>query len=180
MPVKSSRGFDYIPGSLQLFKLEMAAGSGRENRLKNYLKTVENLYDYVIIDSPPTPSVWMTSALIASNYYLIPVKSDPISMTGLDLLQGIINERSSNYGFVCKCCGVVLTLTDPRTNLYKDAITFFTENSRWVDLLYSKSLLKRVKVAHGQLHNKFILDLDDSSLKSDFSSIVKEFIRRTA
>lgn len=179
LPIKSPRGFDYIPGSLQLFKLEMAAGSGRENRLKNYLKTLEEQYDYVIIDSPPTPSVWMISALIASNYYLIPVKPDPISMTGLDLLQGIITERASNYGFECKCCGIVLTMTDPRTNLYKDAISFFSQNTRWTSFLYGKTLLKRVKVARGQLHDQFILDLDDSSLKSDFSAIVKEFIRRT-
>lgn len=178
-PVKSCRGFDYIPGDLQLFKLEMTAGSGRENRLRNYLSTLSNRYDYVIIDSPPTPSVWMMSALISSDYYLIPVKPDPISMTGMDLLQGIINERADNYGFTCKCCGIILTMVDLRSNLYKEAETFFNNNARWKNLLYSKYLLKRTQVARGQLNNRFIRDLEDSALKSDFSSIVKEFIRRT-
>lgn len=178
-PITSSRGFDYIPGALQLFKLEMAPGSGRENRLKNYIKTLESKYDYVIIDAPPTPSVWMMSALIASDFYLIPVKPDPISMTGIDLLQGIINERAENYGFQCKCCGIVLTMVDLRSTLYKEACTFFDNSERWNKYLYSKFLLKRANVARGQLANQFIRDIDDSTLKADFSAIVKEFIRRT-
>ena len=86
-PLNSTRGFDFIPGALKLFKLEMAPGSGREYRLKNYIKSLEQNYEYVIIDSPPTPSVWMSSALLASDYYLIPVKPDPISTTGIELLQ---------------------------------------------------------------------------------------------
>ena len=155
LPVKSSRGFDYIPGNLQLFKLEMAAGSGRENRLRNYLASLNTSYDYVIIDSPPTPSVWMMSALIASDYYLVPVKPDPISMTGMDLLQGIINERADNYGFACKCCGIVLTMVDLRSNLHKEAESFFTSNTRWKNLLYGKYLLKRTQVARGQLRDTF-------------------------
>ncbi len=178
-PVTSSRGFDYIPGALQLFKLEMAAGTGKENRLRNYINTLEGAYDYVIIDSPPTPSVWMMSALIASDYYLIPVKPDPISMTGIDLLQGIINERSENYGFKCKCCGIILTIVDTRKNLHKDAKKYFDSQPRWNGQLYSKYLLERAGIARGQLSNHFIQDLDDSTLKADFSAIVKEFIRRT-
>ena len=178
-PIKSNRGFDYIPGALQLFKLEMAAGSGRENRLRNYINTLKDEYDYVIIDSPPTPSVWMMSALIASDYYLIPVKPDPISMTGIDLLQGIINERSENYGFTCKCCGIVLTIVDTRKSLHIAAKNYFDSTTRWKGLLYSKYLLERANVARGQLANQFIQDINDSPLKADFSAIVKEFIRRT-
>ena len=178
-PIKSPRGFDYIPGALQLFKLEMAAGSGRENRLRNYLSTLQHEYDYVIIDSPPTPSVWMISALIASDYYLIPVKPDPISMTGIDLLQGIISERAENYGFPCKCCGIVLTMVDLRSTLHIEAEKFFNQKSRWKGLLYGKYLLKRVDIARGQLSNQYIRDLPDSQVKADFSAIVKEFIRRT-
>lgn len=121
----------------------------------------------------------MISALIASDYYLIPVKPDPISMTGLDLLQGIINERADNYGFDCKCCGIVLTMVDLRSTLHEEAQNYFSSNARWNNLLYGKFLLKRTQIARGQLRNQFIRDLDDSKLKMDFSAIVKEFIRRT-
>lgn len=178
-PVKSSRGFDYIPGALHLYALEMAAGSGRENRLSHYIKTLENDYDYVIIDSPPTPSVWMISALIASDYYLIPVKPDPLSITGIDLLQGIINNRSDNYGFHCKCCGILLTMVDTRSTLYKEAENFFNSKDRWKGRIYGNYLLERKVIAREQLNNTFILDIDDTTLKSTFSAVVKEFIRRT-
>lgn len=179
IPIKSGRKFDFIPGALQLFKLEMASGSGKELRLKNYLAAISDKYDYAIIDSPPTPSVWMTSALIASDYYLIPVKSDPISMTGVDLLQGIINEKSSNYGFDCKCCGIILTMVELNSNSYKNAYTYFNQSERWKNYIFNKYLLKRVAISKGQLNNKFIRDIDDPKLKAQFSSVVQEIIRRT-
>ena len=179
IPLKSDRGFDYVPGNLQLFKLEIAPGSGRENRLKIYLQQYAEKYDYVIIDSPPTPSVWMSSALIASDYYLIPVKPDPLSMTGIDLLQGIINEKQENYGFNCKCCGIVLTMVENNSNAEKDARCYFNKKERWKDCVYSRNLLKRVAISRGQLNNKYIRDIDKPELKAEFSAIVKEFIRRT-
>lgn len=178
-PQKSKRGFDFVPGDLQLFKLEIAAGSGKENRLKNYINLQKDYYDYVIIDSPPTPSVWMSSALIASDYYLIPVKPDPISITGIDLLQGIINEKEANYGFTCKCCGIVLTMVEVNSNAMREANSYFASKERWKDIVYSRHLLKRVAVARGQLRNVFIRDIESSELRAEFSAIVKEFIRRT-
>jgi chromosome partitioning protein len=112
-----------LPGSLDLYRLEMAPGEGRENRIKAYLSAIsENThYDYVIIDTPPTPSVWMTSALIASDWYLIPVKPDPLSLTGLDLLKSIVDDRKENYALSVRCAGVVLTMTRQGTNVLADA-----------------------------------------------------------
>lgn len=177
--VKSNRGFDFIPGDLQLFKVRMEAGSGNEHRLKSYLALQKDNYDYVIIDSPPTPSVWMTSALIASDFYLIPVKPDPISMTGVDLLSGIINEKTENYGLTCKCCGIILTMVDIRSNLYKDAETFFKSSEKWKNhIIEGKYLMDRKEVAKRQLKNGYIIDIEDTTLKTNFSSIVKEIIRR--
>ena len=179
LPIKSARGFDFIPGNLQLFKLEIAPGSGRENRLKLYLQKHSDKYDYVIIDSPPTPSVWMSSALIASDFYLIPVKPDPLSMTGTDLLQGIINEKKENYGFASKCCGIIFTMVENNTRSVAEATEFFSSKDRWKGQLYRKSVLKRVAISRNQLSNRFVRDLNDSNLKADFSAIVKELIRRT-
>lgn len=131
-PLAISNRFDLIPGALDLYKIEMSAGEGKEFGIKQYLNSVKDKYDYVIIDTPPTPSVWMTSALLASNYYLIPTKTDPISLTGIDLLHTIIETKSRRYGLSkLKCCGVVLTITERNTVNYRNAQGNLKSNERW-------------------------------------------------
>lgn len=179
-PYQVKRGFDLIPGNLDLFRFEMTAGQGTENRLKNYLKIISDTdkYDLCIIDCPPTPSVWMTSALLASDYYLIPSKPDPISMTGLDLLDSIIRERKDNYGCSCKCIGLVLTIVEKKSQVYNEAQTHFSQSATWKDYLYKHVLMKRTKVSKMQLQGGFISDIVDSKLNLEFSNIVSEFLMR--
>lgn len=179
-PYCTKRGYDLLPSQLDLFRFEMTPGQGTENRLKNYLNHIkeQDEYDICIIDCPPTPSVWMTSALLASDYYLIPSKPDPISMTGLDLLEGIIKERKENYGCNCQCAGLVLTVVEQTTKVYKEAVSYFSTTAPWEDYLYDAVLMKRTSVAKGQLTGAFILDIDDSDLKRQFSGVVQEFLCR--
>ncbi|MGO4373861.1 ParA family protein, partial [Paenibacillus sp. MCAF20] len=178
-PYKTNRGFMLLPGALDLYKLEMAPGGGREFRIKNYLSSLpESSYDYVIIDTPPTPSVWMTSALLASQHYLIPVKADPISLTGIDLLNGIIAEKTENFGMRIACAGVVLTVTEERTLVYIEARRNLSKSNVWKNKLFVKSLPKRTNIAKQQLNQGFILDMDDSTIKNSLTGIVNELVER--
>ena len=178
-PVSIREKFDLIPGALDLYKIEMSAGEGKEFGIKQYLAMVENKYDYVIIDTPPTPSVWMTSALLASNYYLIPTRADPISLTGIDLLYTIIETKSRRFGLSeLKCCGVVLTVTEKNTLNYQNAQRNLKANARWKNKLYTHSLSKRVDMAPEQIKQKIIIDMNDTQIKSDLSNIVKEILSR--
>ena len=51
-------------------------------------------------------------------------------------------------------------------------------NDRWKNKLYTYSLCKRVEMAREQLNQKFILDMNDTQIKSDLSNIVKEMLSR--
>lgn len=177
--VVTTGSFDLLPGSLELYRLEMAPGEGRENRLKSYLEKVKDQYDYVVIDTPPTPSVWMTSALLASNHYLIPVKSDPISLTGIDLLKSIIEEKQENFALRLSCAGLVLTLTEERTNVYKSAKANLEQDDYWKKYLYKFGMPKRTAIAKKQLEQVHILESGDTESKRCLTSIVTEFINRT-
>lgn len=177
-PVRIKRNLDLLPGALDLYRLEMAPGEGREHRLKRYLSTVEDDYDYVIIDTPPTPSVWMTSALIASDYYLIPVKPDPISLTGIDLLYGIINEKKENFGLDIKCLGLVFTIVEDNTVVYRSARENITKSERWKNLLFSRNLPKRTKIARQQLNQETILSGSDNLIKNSLINITNEMVSR--
>ncbi|NAW63113.1 AAA family ATPase [Vibrio sp. V31_P5A7T61] len=177
--VVATSHFDLLPGSLELYRLEMAPGEGRENRLKAFLATISDRYDYVVIDTPPTPSVWMTSALIASQYYLIPVKADPISLTGIDLLKSIINEKKENFALQLDCAGLVLTLAEENTVVYKRAVANLQKDAFWSKYLYRYNIPKRTAIANKQLDQEHILDSDDASSKQRLAAIVSEFLNRT-
>ena len=176
-PFHFSDNLHILPGNLELYKLDMASGTGRENRLKQYLRELnkKNKYDFVLIDTPPTPSVWMTSALIASDYYLIPVKPDPISFVGIDLLENIIEQKRDSYDLQIKCIGLVVTMVDRQdSTIFRDAISFVRENARWKSLLYKKHLPKRTEIAKLQLQKQFILDSKDTTIKTSLAGIVSE------
>ena len=155
-----------LPGDLNLYKITMESGGGREFKLKKYLAETDKDYhfDYVVIDTPPTPSVWMTSSLIASSYYVVPVKPDPLSYTGVDLLRLVIEDKISNYGLNLKCAGLVMTMVEQGTIVYKRAIEWVQKDSHWNKYLISKSMVKRTSIPKLQLSNTFINQMNDSEL----------------
>lgn len=180
VPVTIRNGFDLLPGALELHRLEMGSGQGKEMRLRNYINYLreKDLYDWVIIDTPPTPSAWMSAALIASDFYLTPVRPEPLSATGIDLLRVVVNGITSNYGLKLSCLGVVLTMAEENTIVYSDAVNFIDTNTYWKGKRIARSLPKRTAIARGQGNQTFILDLDDHDLNVSMSRITSEVISR--
>ena len=179
-PLSYRTNFHFLPGNLDLYRIEMASGSGKENRLKRFINEIQakENYDYVIIDTPPTPSIWMTSALVASDFYLIPVKPDPISFTGTDLLKNIIEDKREDLNLKIKCIGLVLTMVEREDSILLRSIKKQINSSEWGKFLYTKYVPKRADIAKFQLNNAFILDLDDNFAKSSLTGIVDELISR--
>ena len=165
-PYTFRRGFDILPGNLDLYRIEMASGSGKEYRLKRYITEIQKLnnYDYVIIDTPPTPSIWMTSALLASDYYLIPTKPDPISFTGIDLLKAIIEDKRDDLGLTIKCIGLVLTMVESDNSIVFQKALEQIGKSNWSKYKFQKHIPKRTDIAKYQLNKTFILDLDEAQI----------------
>ncbi len=179
-PWVTDKGFDIVPGDLELFRLDMGAGHGREYRLKRYLEFIEatEKYDFVIIDTPPTPSAWMMSALLASDSFMVPVKPEPLSRTGIDLLLGVINRCSSNYSHKLKCLGVVLTIVEEATIVFRDAVAFLDSSSVWKGKRFGGFLPKRTEIAREQGAQRMILELDDPDAKTHLLRIADDFLRR--
>lgn len=179
-PYRVNKNLYILPSNLELYRLEMAPGEGRENRLKIYLDTLKNTadFDFALIDTPPTPSVFMTSALIASDYYLIPVKPDPISITGIDLLRGIINDKKENFDLKIKCLGLIFTIVEENTTVYHKAKLFMEGDEYWKKYLFKKFLPKRTRIALKQATQEHILDTSDANLKNALTGITIEMLER--
>ncbi len=92
----ANRGkLDLLPSALHLIEIDTSR-RGTERKLKAYLREKATGYDYVIIDCPPTISIFTMAAILASDKYLVPIKPDPLSIVGLPLLErGLRNLRTS-------------------------------------------------------------------------------------
>lgn len=178
-PTKVSDNLDILLGNLEIYRVEMIAGQGTEMRLKGFLKHKENDYDYVIVDTPPTPSVFMNSALLASNFYVVPIKPEPMSRVGIDLLQGVINRVSENNGHNITCAGVVITMAQTNTVVYKECLQLLRADPKWSGRLLRRNIPSRTAIAREQGKQKLILDGDDPDSKSAITAVVNEIIEKT-
>lgn len=179
-PWQTSKGFDLVPGDLELYRLDMGAGQGREQRLKRFLERINApaKYDFVLIDTPPTPSAWMMSALLASDAYLVPVKPEPLSRVGIDLLRGVVNRCSENHGHDIACLGVVLTSVDERTRVFSEAKEFLDRNDAWRGKRFAAHLPHRTAIARNQGRQGMILGSDIEDAKLALTRITAEFLER--
>jgi chromosome partitioning protein len=179
-PWQFREGFDIIPGNLGIYRIDMGHGQGKELRLRRYLQEKASEYDYVIIDTPPTPSHYMNAGLLASDYYLVPVKPEPLSRVGIDLLSGVVQSVSENHAHEIECAGVVVTIADRRTRVYADAVEFLDTNEVWKGRRFTGVLPQRTGVAREQGNQMLILDTNEEAAKSGLVAITKELVERTS
>jgi chromosome partitioning protein len=106
---KGKAHLDLIPSTLALMQIQTSERL-TESRLHNFLKKVDNAYDFILIDCPPTISIYSQAAILASHKYLVPIKPDPLSQIGLPLLERWLGEFTDGAGIDIDSAGIVFTM----------------------------------------------------------------------
>ena len=115
-------GCRVIPSNINLAgaTVELVNLAEREFRLKNALVEVENSYDYIIIDCPPSLGLLTINGLVAAREVLIPVQCEYYALEGLAQLLSTINLVRDNLKPSLEILGAVLTMFDSRNKLSRD------------------------------------------------------------
>lgn len=93
----SARGrFAFLPSELDLAKA-VKNPQGVEYKLHKALAKQQKSFDYILIDCAPTDSVLTTTALMASDYILVPVKPDRFSVLGYAQIQEVLEDFRATY-----------------------------------------------------------------------------------
>jgi len=102
-------------------EIELIDMDRRESRLKSVVDKIEERYDYILIDCPPSLGILTLNGIIAArDGLIIPVQCEYLALEGISqLYQTIERIRTSVFSHL-KIRGVLLTMFDPRTNLSKD------------------------------------------------------------
>lgn len=164
---------DLIPSTIELVDLDF---TNAENRLKIFLNTIKNKYDFILIDCPPTMYFFTKSALIASDSYLIPVKPDHLSSFGFLLLEKVISQLEADTEKNLIQIGTIFTLVKG-TNLMRDTM----DNMKQLPKRYffQNYLGDYTAIAEAAGENKLIFKYSKASQHIDaLKNITNEFIQR--
>ncbi|MBI3578077.1 MAG: ParA family protein [Ignavibacteriales bacterium] len=108
-----------IPSHINLVgaEIELVELEGREHRLTNALKTIQENYDFVVIDCPPSLGLLTLNALTAADSILIPVQCEYFALEGLGQLFNTVNMVKKTLNPNLDIEGVLLTMFDSRLRL---------------------------------------------------------------
>ena len=173
------KNMDIIPSNVELAgaELELSAQYGREKRLKNALASVEDDYDYVLVDCPPSLGLLTINTLTAVGSVLIPIQCEFYALEGVSQLMSTIDLVKKNLNEDLKIEGVVLSMFDNRTKL---SVEVQNEVRKYFKgLLYDTVIPRNVRLAEAPSHGIPIVHYDPSSAGAKaYKKFAKEFLKR--
>lgn len=119
--IHTNEDVDLIPSNILLSGVDMQLFSvmNRETVLKRVLEKFKENYDYVLIDSNPALGLFTINGLSAADSIIIPVQAEPFATDGLNDLLHTIATAKKQINPNLKIDGILITMTDSRTNLSK-------------------------------------------------------------
>ncbi len=167
-----------MPSRVELigFEVEMMSRPDREVALKNLLVEIEDLFEYIIIDCPPSMSLLTVNAMTAAHSLLIPLQCEFYALEGLGQLLQTVKRIKLVLNPNLKIAGILLTMFDKRTNLShqvaEDAEKYFKH------LVFKTMIPRNVRLGEAPSFGKPILlyDATSTGAKSYFN-LAREIIK---
>lgn len=122
--IHHTEGVDLLPANIELSGLEVTLVNtmSREIILREYLNSVRDQYDYILLDCCPSLGMLTINALAAADDVLVPVMAHYLSIKGMEqLIRTISNvKRKINPGL--QIAGILITMADMRTNYSREIV----------------------------------------------------------
>ena len=148
-------------------------------KLTAYLKDSGSLYDYILIDCPPSLSLLTVMALVSSHSLVVPLQTEFFALEGLTQLMKTIERIKVSLNPDLKIRGILLTMYDKRNKLSsqveKEARDYFSEK------VYVTVIPRNVRLSEAPSHGMPVLIYDKSCPGSrSYFSFTDEFINQEA
>ncbi|MBN6187291.1 ParA family protein [Aneurinibacillus sp. BA2021] len=170
-------GLFVLPATIQLAgaEIELVPVYSREKRLKKALEVIQDKYDYIIIDCPPSLGILTINALTAADSVLIPIQCEYYALEGLSQLLNTIRlvQKQLNRNLYIE--GVLLTMLDARTNL---GIQVIDEVKKYFqEKVYGTIIPRNVRLSEAPSHGQSIITYDRRSKGAEvYSDLAREVI----
>jgi len=173
------KGLDLVPSNIHLSgaEIELSKVIGPYKILKESMDGFDHVYDYILIDVPPSLGLLTINSLVAADSVIIPIQAEFYALEGMaDLIEAIeLVEKRLESPSPIK--GILLTLYDSRTRLgrevYKNVKEYFGETEN----IFKTTIPRNVKLAEAPSHGMPCIVYDEESIGTmAYNKFAKEII----
>ena len=167
------------PSTMELAgaEVELISRDKRENIIKDKLKEVEDEYDYVFIDCPPSLGVLTINALTCADSVLIPIQCEFYALEGVSQLINTIQLVKKSLNKNLDIEGVVMTMFDYRTNLSNEVLKEVQKYFK--DKVYKTTISRNIRLAEAPSFGLPIMLYDEKCKGAEsYVKLTKEFLKR--
>jgi chromosome partitioning protein len=174
-----AENLDLLPASVNLAggEVELVGAEEREFRLSKVLSLLDDRYEYVVIDCPPSLGLLTLNSLVAAHSVLIPVQAEYLAMEGMSRLLDTIGlvRKSLNLGLTIE--GVLITMYSTRLSLAQQVAeevrSFFKEQ------VFETVVPRSVRLAEAPSFGKTIFGYDGHSAGAQaYLALAEEVLSR--
>lgn len=170
---------DLLPSSIDLAgaEVELVYIKQREYVLSSILKPIQNVYDFILIDCPPSLGLLTINALTAADSCIIPIQSEYYALEGLSQLLNSIKLVTKHLNPKLKIEGVVLTMYDNRAlisrQIAEEIRRFFKAK------VYGVIIPRNIRVSEAPSHGVPVMlhDAKCSGARA-YQALTEEFLNR--
>ena len=167
------------PSTMELAgaEVELINKENREKIMKDKLVEIEDEYDYVFIDCPPSLGVLTINALSCADSVLIPIQCEFYALEGVSQLMNTVQLVKKSLNKKLDIEGIIMTMFDFRTNLsnevLKEVQKFFNEK------VYKTTIPRNVRLAEAPSFGLPIMLYDEKCKGAEaYVNLTKEFLNR--
>ncbi len=170
---------DLLPSNINLVgaEIELLNTPNREKRMKMVVESLNDQYDFVIIDCSPSLGLLTVNGLTTADSVMIPVQCEYFALEGLGKLLNTIKIIQKNLNPELKIEGFLLTMYDSRLNLSNQVVEEVRKHFQ--HLVFDTIIQRNVKLSEAPSHGKSIIDYDITSRgAANYMNLAREILQR--
>ncbi|MDH5445454.1 MAG: ParA family protein [Gammaproteobacteria bacterium] len=171
--------YDVLPanGDLTAAEVALIEMQERESRLRTAIAQVQDRYDYILVDCPPSLNMLTINALVAARSVMIPMQCEYYALEGLSALLNTVEKIKQTVNPELKVEGLLRTMFDPRNNLANDVSGQLLVH--FPDQVYRTVIPRNVRLAEAPSHGLPVINYDRASSGAvAYLALAGELLRR--
>lgn len=167
------------PSTMELAgaEVELIKKEARESILKDKLKNIQEKFEFIFIDCPPSLGFLTINALTAANSVIIPIQCEFYALEGVGQLVSTIQRIKKSLNKSLEVEGIVMSMYDGRTNLSNEVVE--EVKKYFGDRVYESYIPRNIRLAEAPSFGLPICLYDDKCRGAEaYEDLTKEFLKR--